>query len=373
MEQKRRLKRPWWKGQGANAKRRGRADRRKQCASRGRYGFGKSPPPREEQEPVVVEVPSVLVPQTNHDEIGRFLSDLDGLARPGVKHGGVSAMGLRSADVAGMLLLSARMQTLADTGKYGRGKDGWSLKADWSTTPPSIARMLNDFGAYGFRRVGDGHTSTRDGIRVLRVRRGREAEGRTPRELVEVGIRKLTGDEAPDSKLLQMALTEAAINAREHGYGKDSLGQHWWMAASYNPETGLLHVAIYDGGVGVPATIRRKAVNGALTLVPDALERVLSSDAKAIAQAHKMGVSRTREPHRGSGMPWMQSYIDGSETHRRKRVGTYRVTSGRGVYEVAHHPDGTTASTPKDMGAKIPGTLVEWIVNMKEQKPENDT
>ena len=179
-------------------------------------------------------------------------------------------------------------------------------------------------------------------------------------------LTKAMGEAVPHVERLVSAIGEAMDNVENHAYDKRSLGHKWWTAAGYNTNTGWAHVAVWDNGMGIPETMRGKLQRRAPALARFLIEKILKSEAGAIEAAHEMGRSQTGEQNRGKGLPCeMMGYISGVEEWHDGTAGIYRVTSGYGVYEVSKTAEGATNSTKRSLSAKIPGTLIEWIVTLQ--------
>ena len=371
MNQKRRLRQPWWKGAGSTDKhgRRRRAQTKGQHSAGQTLGVENRTPGRKAAPGTIknIEVPSILVPSKNHDEIGAFVRQVEDLRKPEVSAAHIHIQGqtIEQADVAGLLVLSATLQWLNDEGKRQRSGRGWKVRATAEYMDQEVANLFHDFGVFGFELARRPSYIEGLGHRALKVKQGRDTEGKVPAHLVTVDLLNLMGRKAPEQMRLVNAIIEAVTNVREHAYEGGLRGQTWWIAAAYDKPNERVHVAVYDRGIGIPRSMRGKAKRKLLELSPTMIERVTSSDGAAIAAAHQPGATRTKRRNRGRGLAWeMEGYIKGHPGIGPGTPGRYRVASGFGEYEVQHSTCGTIGPTYKDHRVKMAGTLVEWIIHI---------
>ena len=377
MNQKRQVRQPWWKGAGSTDKR----ERRRGTQTKGGHSArqtlgaetrtsGRKAAPDTIKN---IEIPSILVPNKNHDEIGAFVRQVEDLRKPEVSGARIRGQTIKQADVAGLLVLSATIQWLNDEGKRQRSGRRWKVRATAEHMDQEVANLFHDFGVFGFELTKRPSYIEGLGHRALKVKQGRDTEGKVPAHLVMVDLLNLMGRKAPDQMRLVNAIIEAVTNVREHAYEGGLPGQTWWMAAAYDKPNDRVHVAVYDRGIGIPRSMRSKAKRKLLELSPTIIERVTSSDGAAIEAAHKPGATRTKRDNRGRGLAWeMEGYIKGHPGIGPGTPGRYRVASGFGEYEVQHSTDGTIHSTYKDHGVRMAGTLVEWTIHITPDEARSE-
>jgi hypothetical protein len=202
---------------------------------------------------------------------------------------------------------------------------------------------------------------------------GRVAEGTRIADLID-RYRKLTSADIPEG--LYEAITEALTNVRQHAYPSDSdtpeLLKRWWLFSKYEEpsgdQKGSLYIGVYDIGVGIQESMRRRLRPGEKLL--DAagdwlewtgvdrgnyLERLLL---EAAVERHR---SSTGLSFRGNGLPEMRDFV------LRTTSGQLSIVTGQAQY--------TCMATPPRSGAvnsqHLLGTLLVWTIPLEpKEKPE---
>lgn len=170
----------------------------------------------------------------------------------------------------------------------------------------------------------------------------------------------------PHKELFADCLNEAVANTIHHAYeypfrnipSKEQ--QKWWMLSLLKDDQ--LFVAIYDAGVGIPGSLRRKP------RFAEYFKMRNYNDARLIQAAIGSAWSSTQLPHRGNGLPEMLEF---SQNLEHGGLSIWSANGGlsynpqladRGKREVRHHID-----------ERLPGTLVLWSIPFrKEQENAND-
>lgn len=109
---------------------------------------------------------------------------------------------------------------------------------------------------------------------------------------------------------LYAALVEGMGNATEWAYGGRTDGYRWWWMLGYrDAQTGEIAYSLYDQGLGIPATIRRK--RNFLDFLPG----LRPSDSELVERAVVEGrFSRSRQKGRGTGLPVLWEFVkDGAD------------------------------------------------------------
>jgi len=176
---------------------------------------------------------------------------------------------------------------------------------------------------------------------------------------------------APKAKSkLYRALTEAMNNVTKHAYmGKLAFEYpifkgKWWMAGYRDYDNKQVMFFMYDQGIGIPATFP-----GTNKSHFERLARRFSgnlSDDKIIAEAMRLGATRTRRQGRGKGMADLQQFV------RMARDGHLRILSGRGLYVYSSSDVEKTSRLPEAMV----GTFIEWRIrdeDVIEWKDDHDS
>lgn len=202
MNQKRRLRQPWWKGAKSTNKR----GRRRRTQTKGRHSAhqtlgvetrtsGQKAAPGTIKN---IEIPSILVPNNNHDEIGAFIRQVEDLRKLEVSVAHIRGQTIEQADVAGLLVLSVTIQWLNDEGRRQRGGRRWKVRATAEHMDQEVANLFHDFGVFGFEFARRPSYIEGLGHRALKVKQGRDTEGKVPRRLVTVDLLNLMGRKTPE-------------------------------------------------------------------------------------------------------------------------------------------------------------------------------
>lgn len=261
----------------------------------------------------------------------------------------------------GMLILIAALRRLSDA-HPGRIH---------ARCPPKslAAQLLNHFGladALGVTR----HLSTPTHSSVVEWQHlvGSKADGDRVKELLDT-YRLHTQADLPDE--LFLVLTEGLTNVAHHAYPAECAvapeHRKWWLFSRFVEPTpaqeGSIYIAIYDIGVGIPATLRPKIKNYEHWLnVVDKTARATSLgdgallDQRLLRTAIEESRSQTFLAFRGKGLPEMREFAastDGGRLHIVSGQAQYSVLGGR--------PDGQL----QGFGEKFPGTLLLWNLPLK--------
>lgn len=171
------------------------------------------------------------------------------------------------------------------------------------------------------------------------------------------------GEDAPYSRKVYRALTEAMGNAVEHAYPQDFKNENadtcipiWWRAGFKLHKRNTVLMILYDQGAGIPNTLEIHWKEMLVELVTR-LSRDASDDEK-LEMAMEKGRSRTKVPGRGQGSYDMQSLI------RESSDSALSILSYKGMY--TYLSDGTWASDK--LLTPLKGTLVVWKVCLDVEK-----
>lgn len=262
----------------------------------------------------------------------------------------------------GMLLLLAHLQLVLE-------KHPGRITA--RCPPRSLAaQLMNHFGIAD--RLGISPRSshpTHDSVIHWRYCCGTVADGAKIAEVLQ-SYRQSTCAEIPEG--LYDVLTEALTNVRHHAYSidgnvPDSLKQ-WWLFARYveprNGAAGNLYIAVYDVGVGIQKTMRRRLETGEILLAKTddlfgwtqwraphkRLEKLL------LLRAVEHSRTSTGEDFRGKGLPEMRDFVLQTKT------GRLYIISGSAQYVC------NPASAPsmcKTNDERTDGTLILWSIPLQ--------
>ena len=149
------------------------------------------------------------------------------------------------------------------------------------------------------------------------------------------------------------SMSEAVTNCTHHAYDENQElppeEQKWWMFAQKSGS--ILTVAIYDTGIGIPESLRRKPE------LKDYFKglsfRNRRSDKRLLLAAVGSNKSSTRLPYRGLGLPEMLNFV------QKNSEGGLLIHSDRGAF--IYRAQTSTQSTGYYDKA-ITGTLIQWTL-----------
>ncbi|HCD9833450.1 hypothetical protein I5J18_17655 [Pseudomonas aeruginosa] len=158
------------------------------------------------------------------------------------------------------------------------------------------------------------------------------------------------------------AITESFSNVWQHAYDDDFYPKplpddekNWWIAVEKIENQ--LFIAVYDSGVGIPATLSKKP------WYSDIIDHLLSSlgfpnsnDSLAIRAAVEYGNSRFKTGGRGKGLAEAQDFVTANPE------GQMLIYSGLGSYEFnAMRPNIKSIEPLPD---RMPGTFIQWNIRL---------
>lgn len=192
---------------------------------------------------------------------------------------------------------------------------------------------------------------------------GTHADGLELKQLLD-HFRTTTQAQIPDE--LFAVLSEGLTNVRQHAYTATSTTPHawkrWWLFARCEEPSanqhGNLYIAIYDMGVGIPATLRQKLEKKEIAF--DWWDQMLQAvrlsegtklDQRLLQAAVENRRSQTGQPHRGNGLPEMREFAVSTGG------GRLHIVSGHAQYSlIGGKNDGQITRFEQ----KFPGTLLLW-------------
>lgn len=234
--------------------------------------------------------------------------------------------------------------------------------------PKSLsAQLLRHFGVADKLGVSPQFSKpTAKSVVEWRYLTGTQAMGEEVSRLLD-NYRQNTSAEIPPD--LFGVLTEGLTNVRHHAYPPESNIpvdlRRWWLFARYvepNDKTpGNLFIAIYDMGVGIPATMKQRLERGEIAL--NWVEKVIPTghalDRALLQQAVDHKRSGTGHPHRGNGLPEMREFVETTTS------GRLYIVSGNAQY--SYGPQFKSGST-NAFSRQFPGTLILWSLPLKSKE-----
>ena len=224
-------------------------------------------------------------------------------------------------------------------------------------------QLLNHFGfAKNLGMIPSLNSPTADSVINWNYITGTQADGQKVSNLLKQ-YGDNTNAQIPQS--LFAVLTEALVNVRQHAYEESDIHsdfQKWWLFARYREPSvgnlGNLYIAIYDIGVGIPFTMRRKKERKEIVI--DFFDQAgkkfnLSNgtllDKHLLSEAVENKRSQTGEPYRGNGLPEMREFVSSTTD------GRLCIISGKAQYTSF---GGQSHGQSHSIQSMFPGTLLLW-------------
>lgn len=233
-----------------------------------------------------------------------------------------------------------------------------SADAEWMPEIRSYFQQAGLFDLLGISpQVNPDENAARSALQAVRFVRGKSVRGEIGAKLRDQ-IESLCGKKIGPRTTVYEAISEAIANTR-HAYPRatsiwpSKATNQWWAAGTWNSETDVVSIQLYDQGVGIPATLPRSAHWTNVVSVLDKLHPERSDD-RLIAAALELGRTSTGEKGRGKGLAEMVTWIDKLDN------GFLRITSGKG--SILYRPG--TRTIRSSMKAPFFGTLIEWEIRL---------
>jgi hypothetical protein len=334
-----------------------------------------------------LEMPTVFCLTENHEEVAKFLLELQrhlsvggerlrrlrmrGRLRPAQRRGGLIYDSY--ADFATMdRITPAAALVLAS--EYDRADALFNLgdmlsAINLDTWKPEVRSTLKEVGFLSMLGVDDPpiELAERDGIFIVPFLSGSNVNGAAIDELIRELASLAENEGIGDSETLLNrsrvydGLGEAIQNVEDHAYPDQGVFRYpvvrrWWMTGAVEPAKKRFNLVIYDQGISIPASLPRWSLFGDFKASffkafgrefdPDIAER----DGETIAQAVQLGRSSTGKSWHGKGLPLMREIVENASD------GTLRLYSrcGEYVYRLGKSPSSRSFEIP------LTGTLVEW-------------
>lgn len=161
----------------------------------------------------------------------------------------------------------------------------------------------------------------------------------------------------PQSALFADCLNEAVANSVGHAYDFEKRElpprshRKWWLLSSMRDDQ--VFVSVYDLGVSIPSSLRRK---------PEWTEYLRIrplKDRRLISLAIASNRTSTKLPQRGKGLPEMLEFS------QQLRTGALSIASGHGAYK---YDANTGTSSHYSLDCPIQGTLVLWQIPFRKER-----
>lgn len=161
------------------------------------------------------------------------------------------------------------------------------------------------------------------------------------------------------------AISESFGNVWQHAYASDlqkryptlsnlPLVKKWWIALKKIESQ--LYMAVYDIGVGIPASTQQKPWYQTLRNESIAAILGLNTDCQDIKTALSYGTSRFKEQGRGNGLPAIKNLVDINPD------GWLYIMSGKAIYSYESRVDREKLTALNHL---FPGTMIQWNIALE--------
>lgn len=246
--------------------------------------------------------------------------------------------------------------------------------------PPHDSITNEKLASLGFwEMLGGAFKAEADSIKICSIsHQQKENDDKRPlkdairyaeKAIASYGVEDVNGE---TDQALFAAVSESFSNVWQHAYTEDInkkystlcvalKAQKWWIALQHLE--GQLFIAVYDVGVGIPASTRKKEWYNSLAGEVLSLFGALSPDSRDIQTALEYGSSRFKVQGRGNGLPAMKRFVEINPN------GQLQIMSGKSLYRF-RSKDNFTKWT--DLDDCFPGTLIQWNIALGEANGEVD-
>ena len=266
---------------------------------------------------------------------------------------------IKEISASAALVLAAEL----DRWNHTQNQRGRKLRAvDMDEWDEHVRNRLEDIGFFDLLdvQVSKRSQDAPSNIKYIRFRSGTQAEGKAVEDLRALDLMPFFGDNIPKRHRLYAAVTEAMTNVVQHAYENrtQTIRPNWWLSASHNVDAGEIRILLYDQGIGIPKTLPKKFQERLRQILPNPLK---PTDAEMIQAAHNLTRSASGEKHRGNGLQRdVRRYVESVNC-----MSSYRVTSLHGQYSWERKPDGQPQQSIHNFRQALPGTLIEWRLNLQ--------
>ena len=266
----------------------------------------------------------------------------------------------------------------------------FSCYADlWKMTQPKVTpwthtwmpniieafRQIGFFGALGFSDAMLPPREKTDSIRYMGLKNfelnsfntslGEEVKG--IREQIEAFVGKKF-----NRQTMFASVTEAIQNIKDHAYTREpvnNLKRKWWLSVSHDLSTNIVHIIIFDRGLGIPTTMLESSKFSDL-------RRLIYKTFGSWSQKDRLRLAfeRYRNPGlyakavpifqgRGRGCQDLLQLVDAEMQGECEMTGTLSVISQKARYEYKTEFQ-TSPGKVKSEKLSLEGTLLEWRLKL---------
>lgn len=265
---------------------------------------------------------------------------------------------LKKIKISAVLILFAHLEILIES--KARSRILWHAPED-----TSISEKLNYLGLWEL--LGGDYKPKDNTIKICSIsHQQKENDDKRPlRDAIHYAERAIAsfGELNPSLEIdaaLFEAVSESFSNVWQHAYAEDIEKQHstlciasksqkWWIALHHIKDQ--LFISVYDVGVGIPASTRKKSWYHSLSHEIISVLGGLNADSRDIRTALEYGNSRYKVQGRGNGLPAVKRFVEINPN------GQLHIMSGKSLYKFRTKDQYQNWINLID---SFPGTLIQW-------------
>jgi len=178
---------------------------------------------------------------------------------------------------------------------------------------PQVFQVLLDAGFKDFV-TGSPASTAPEMLPVICFTRSTDEADRTVRPKTALRVKTFLTERhkaltLPEQDLIYAAVAECLENIRSHAYKGTASRRHgWYVCGLYDANTDTSCLSVLDVGVGIIASIERRAAQ---------MNKPLGLDGFGILDGASQGrMTESGEQHRGKGIRWMREFVEGAPKRR---------------------------------------------------------
>lgn len=214
--------------------------------------------------------------------------------------------------------------------------------------------------------LGEGYRQVAGTIRICSVSHleKQKNECQPLREAItyaQAAIASYKGESDESRNYAFNAVSESFSNVWQHAYylqpelPNASPLKKWWIAIERVDDQ--LFMAVYDVGIGIPRSTRKKSWYASLKADLLGLLGGLNGDCQDIKTALEYGFSRYNKQGRGNGLPAIKELVEVNPD------GDLYIVSGKGIYK---YRSKLKKEEWTNLEFSFPGTLIQWNLALSE-------
>jgi hypothetical protein len=312
---------------------------------------------KSERKRYILKAPETMCLKRNYEGVAGFFQKFreNALKNPLKRKHSVDFTPIKTLSPDAALILAAELDRWRIT--HGLKLKPWKLNR-WNS---DVKRLFHEMGLFSLLKINKKEKIEKSvgDLRFFKFLTGDDSDGSIADTLM-VKMSSTIGSVYNEEKLY-IALSEAMTNVVQHAYPDNEdyqfeiLKNQWWLAGSYNQETGKMKVMFYDQGVGIPATLPHQKFWEEIKFRIKEKNFTIDNHGYLIKAAIEIGRTRSKQAHRGKGL---RQLLDFSIQNQR---GKLRIISGKGDYITESDKEFCSNNN-----ASLGGTFIQWEIKIGE-------